>query len=352
MKKLIAVICLALLFAGCGKNEDSSSTTGTTDSASVASFTLAASEYPSWSVFDVAHEMKLIDKEKGKLGSIEKAHGVDIVLKMVDYDTCISMYGSKTADAVCITNIDILSPSLGRDSVAILPTSTSVGSDACIVEKSVTLEALKGKTTHGLENSVSQYVFERCLEIKGLKPADYKFKNMDPQAASVAFQNKQESIESVMVWNPFVMQTLRKRADSKVLFDSKEIPEEVIDMVVVGKDSLAKDGGDKFAKAIVEVFYAVNKALADEKTGDQAYVALGKKFSSLDAKDMREVCTQTVFYKNAAEAKALFTKKSFQEKTMPTVVDFCLSHKLVDKKPTVGYDDDKAQLNFSTKYLK
>lgn len=350
MKKLIAILSLALIFAGCS---DKAKTSGGTESGKDAPvFTLAASEYPSWSVFDVAHEMGLIDKEKGKQGSLEKKHGVDIVLKMVDYDTCINMYGSKSADAVCITNIDILSPSLGRDSVSILPTSTSVGSDACIVEKSTTLDALKGMATYGLENSVSQYVFERCLEIKGLKPAEYKFKNMDPQAASTAFQNKQENISSVMVWNPFVVQTLRTRTDSKVLFDSKEIPEEVIDMLVVGKDSLGKEGGDAFAKALVEVFYAVNKALEDEKTGDATYVALGKKFSSLDAKDMREVCTQTVFYKDAASAKALFSKKDFQEKTMSTVVNFCLSHKLIDKKPVIGYDDDKAQLNFSTKYLK
>ncbi|MCM8531722.1 MAG: ABC transporter substrate-binding protein, partial [Lentisphaeraceae bacterium] len=275
MKKLLTTALLSgsLFFAGCSKpSETGNSQEGTTKTEV---FTLAASEYPSWSVFDVAHEKGLINKAKGELGSIEKEYGIDIVLKMVDYDTCINMYGSKAADAVCITNIDILSPSLGRDSVAILPTSTSVGSDACIVEKSMTLESLKGKASYGLENSVSQYVFERCLQKKGLNPADFKFKNMDPQAASTAFQNKQANIESIMVWNPFVMQTLRTRQYSKVLFDSKDIPEEVIDMLVVGKDSLAKTGGDKFAEALVATFYAVSDSLEDAKTGDATYVALG-----------------------------------------------------------------------------
>ena len=98
---------------------------GCTGGSSTPTFTLAWSEYPSWSVFGVAHEQKLINGERGELGSIETRWGVDIVLKEVDYDTCITMYSSSTCDAVCITNMDILSPSLGRESVAVLPTSTS-----------------------------------------------------------------------------------------------------------------------------------------------------------------------------------------------------------------------------------
>ena len=48
------------------------------------SFTLAWSEYPSWSVFGVADEQGLIDGKQGAMGSIEEKWNVDIVLKLAD----------------------------------------------------------------------------------------------------------------------------------------------------------------------------------------------------------------------------------------------------------------------------
>ena len=131
-------------------------------------FSLAWSEYPSWSAFGVAHEVKLINGKKGKLGPIEKKWGVDIVLKEAEYDPCLMMYGAGQVDAVCITNMDVLPPSLGIQSVAILPTSTSYGADACIVTSGITAaRQLRGRKVYGLAKTVSEYCFVRNLEIQG-----------------------------------------------------------------------------------------------------------------------------------------------------------------------------------------
>ena len=51
------------------------------------------------------------------------------------------------------------------------------------------------------------------------------------------------------------MQTLRDRKESKVLFDSSSIKEEIIDMVVVAQDSLKKPGGQRFVYALMDAFY-------------------------------------------------------------------------------------------------
>ena len=300
----------------------------------------------------MASEKGLIDGKPGKMGPVEKQWGVDIVLKEADYDTCLTLYGSGTVDAVCMTNMDSLAPCFGRASVAVLPTSTSVGADACITVGIDNLDALKGKTTYGLEKSVSQYAFERCLEVAGKDPKDFPFKNMDPAAAATAVQTGQQNIESIMVWNPFVLQTLRTKDGSKVLFDSATIPEEIIDMVVVGKDSLAKPGGPQFACAVIDTYYRLNQMLADPKEGDDTLVALGAKFSSLGLADMKIVVEQTRFYKTPDAAIALFEGPKFRDETMPKVVDFCVSHAIVDQKPTVGFDDPAAQLDFDTSYIK
>ena len=55
----------------------------------------------------------LIDKDQGEMGPVEEKWGVDIVLTQQDYDPCLTMYGSSSVDAVCITNMDALAPSLG-----------------------------------------------------------------------------------------------------------------------------------------------------------------------------------------------------------------------------------------------
>jgi NitT/TauT family transport system substrate-binding protein len=355
MRILLPMLALTMLIAaGCSKPTPTAGTTSTGnagDTGATPVFSLAWSEYPSWSVFGVAHEKAIIDGEEGKLGPIEEKWGVDIVLKEADYDTCLAYYGASETDAVCITNMDTLAPSLSRDSVAILPTSTSVGADACIAVGMDDLDALKDKPTYGLEMSVSQYCFERNLELQGRSIKDFPFKNMDPGAAAQAMQTNQEDIQSIMVWNPFVLQTLRTRDGAKVLFDSSTIPEEIIDMVVIGKDALSRDGGEAFAGAVIETFYEINRMMADPATGDETLIAIGEKFSSLQIDDMKEVVKQTRFYGTPDAALTLLSDEKFKTETMPAVVSFCESHGIVEKKPTVGFNDDAAQLNFTTKFI-
>jgi len=305
--------------------------------AEVPSFTLAWSEYPSWSAFGVAHEYRIIDGRMGKLGRIEEKWGVDIVLKEADYDTCIVMYGSSQCDAACLTNMDSLAPSLGRPSVAILPTSTSDGADACIVTKDVTdVKQLKGRPVYGLAKTVSEYCFARNLDRAGETEDDYLFTNMDPGAAALAMQQKQAGHDAIVVWNPFVLETLNKRHDVHVLFDSSTIPGEIIDMVTMAADSLKKPGGEAFACAVVDAYYELNKLIADPAKRDDVLVALGEKFSHLDLAAMKKCVEQTRFYGTPAQGLEIF-KGAALKSTMSKVVAFCVKHEMVDKAPKLAY---------------
>jgi len=317
-------------------------------------FVFVWSEYPSWSVFGVAEDMGLINGKVGEQGSLEKKYGIDIDMRGIDYDGCLTAYSTGTADAVCITNMDILSPSLGRTSVAILPTSTSDGADACIVTSNITsVDDLKGKPSHGLEATVSQYMFERVLEDMGKDPKEFPFKQLDPQQAANAMQNRQKDMESIVVWNPFVIQTVRAlNGDAKVLFDSTKIPEEIVDMVVVGDDSLKKPGGDKFAQAIVEAFYAVNAKIDGADTRDETLIAVGQQFAKLPLEDMKEIVKQTKFYNTPEAGMAIFNRADFQTEIMPKVVEFCASHDIVATKPSIGYQAGGGeQLKFDTSFM-
>ena len=359
---VLAMVGLGLVLTGCpGPSEGPSGGGGGERAApDVPSFSLAWSEYPSWSTFGVAHEKGLVDGEKGRLGPVEKKWNVDIVLKEADYDPCIQMYNTGACDAVCMTNMDSLNPALSQTSVAICPTSTSIGADACIVIGIENVQQLREHKVYGLAKSVSEYTFVRNLELRGEKEQDHKFTNMDPGAAALAMQTGSSDHKAIVVWNPYVLQTLTTTPKAEVLFDSTTIPEEIIDMVVVTKAALDKPGGKDFACAVIETFYELNKMLEDPATRNDTLVALGAKFSDLGLEDMIKVVSQTKFYNTPDAGLELFggggffTDQKFTE-TMKMVVEFCETHEIVPEEPTVFFGPAEqagdAQLIFDPSYM-
>jgi len=332
-------------------------------------FSLAWSEYPSWSIFGVAHKFGLINGDKGKYGPIEERWKVDIVLKEAEYDPTREMYGTGEADAVCVTNTDSLQLSLRANSVGILATSTSYGADAAVVVKNTIggVKDLKNYSTYGLEKSVSQYTFVRNLEKLGENPSEYKFVNMDPGIAAMVMQQRNPDYKSILVWNPFAMETLNKRPDTTVLFDSRSIPGEIIDMVIMSEKSLNREGGDRFANAVIDTFYSVNERVADPATRDETLIAIGEKFSHLNLESMKKVVRQTRFYETPEQALSLFTGgEAFPggkvetngnlENLMKQVVKTCVEVGIADSAPTIGYgtkaETGDVNLRFDPTYIK
>jgi len=351
MKKWLSLLCLlAVIATGCSSAPSQSNPA---DNAPLPVFSLTNSEYPSWSVFSVADTLGVINGKEGLTSDLEKEYGVDMVLKEADYDTCIQLYGAKKVDAACLTNMDCLNPALGRPTTALFPTSTSFGADACVVVGYNSVKELKGVKVYGLEKSVSEYAFVRSLEEMGENPDEYQFQNMDPAAAAQAIQTKSPNVKAIFVWNPFKMQTLETREDSKVLFDSTKIPGEIIDMVVMGNDSLARPNGTKFAALLAKVYYTVCARLNDPQTRETTLVALGAKFSNLPADKMAICCKETQFYDTPEKGLAIFESKELP-KIMDKVVGFCVKRKIIDLVPLIQYGmtNDKNALSFDPIYMK
>jgi NitT/TauT family transport system substrate-binding protein len=316
-------------------------------------FRLGVSEYPSWSLFLTASDQGLIDGRAGKMGPIEKKWGVDIELKDTDYDTTITLFGSGQIDAGCLTDMDSLAPSLTRKSVVILPTSTSDGADQCIVTKDIkTVADLKAVKVFGLDNSVSRYCFDRNLELAGVKPADFNFVNQDPSAATTAMSQGQKTHQAIIVWNPLCMMLRKQRQDVHVLFDSSKIKGEIIDMVTMSRDSLAKKGGREFACAVVDVYYTFCKTMNDPKTREKALMDLGARFAKSDAEAMKTIVKETSFYGTPEAGLALMEGKELKS-VMEKVTGFCVRQKIVEKAPVVAFGDDpKADLSFDPQFIK
>lgn len=344
MRYTLAVLFTALCLTGCSG--------GGEQKVDAPSFTLAWSEYPSWSVFGVADELGIIDGDQGELGEVEKKYGVDIVLKEASYDSCINLYSSKNVDAVCLTNMDSLIVADQVPAISVMPTSTSDGADACIVVDIADLEALKEHKAYGLENTVSHYLFNRYLSDQGMDPADFQFTNKDPAVAAQAMQTKDASTQAIVVWNPFVLQTLSDRPEAKVLFDSSSIPGEIVDMIILSKESAKQDGADKFALAIMDTFYEVGRRLESDDTqeAEKTLVMLGEKFSRLDLEQMKTVVQQTKFYKNPKAAIDVLGSDEFKS-AMEKSKDFCVKQELTPDEPKYSFSESEDGLEFSTKYL-
>ena len=71
-----------IVVAGCepSKSQPGKAAVGAAGGGKPPVFSLAWSEYPSWSVFGVADKEGLLDGKEGALGTIEKKWNVDIVL--------------------------------------------------------------------------------------------------------------------------------------------------------------------------------------------------------------------------------------------------------------------------------
>jgi len=356
------IILGAIAFAGCtGRgpaNKDSTDTKQSTETKNYPVFTLAWSEYPSWSVFGVASDRRLINGERGKVGLLEERWGVDIELQLLSYEKCMSSYGSKESDAACLTNMDTLNPSLTRKSVAIMPTSTSDGADALIVDGIADLDELQKHEVHGLSQSVSDYAFYRLLEENKKDPKNYKWKDLDPALAAKEMAAKK--VKAIMVWNPFVLQTVRDRPETKIMFDSSKIPEEIIDMVVVGDDVLSREKGTEFACCVAQAYYEFNVELntKDKDKREKLLIDLGKRFSSLDAKDMAECCVKTKFYSTPEKALELFDgpRTDTFKKRMDAIVRSYKERGIVTAAPKLGFGprdkNAEAQLIFDPSYIK
>lgn len=336
---------------------------------------LAPSEYTSWSVYfvaamdGVAGADPVVYGAEGVVGPLEEKWGVDLVINEQDYDGCITLFSTSSVDAVCITNIDILPISLQKKSVAVLFNSTSYGGDKVIVDPKVVteLDDLQNIPTYGLSGTVSQYNFDRGLEVQGRNYFDFNYTHEDPGAAALSMQqNNRSSNASISVWHPFAVQTLNTRPDALVLYDSKLIPGEILDMVVIDQKVLETESGQNFACLVIDVFFTVSQRLfVDDKTIARAnVVALGSKLTKLGWRDMSVVIEDSKFYHTPELAYPAITggelfpfdpsvNMTLQD-VMPTVLKWLKKRQVMRKDPKISYNgiDENANLSFDGSFIK
>ena len=272
-------------------------------------FRVAWSIYVGWMPWGYLADSGIMDKWAEKYGIT-----VEIV-QINDYVESINQYTAGAFDGVSATNMDTLSiPSGGGvDTTALIVGDFSNGNDAVIV-KDGDLAALAGKPVNLVELSVSHYLLARALDSVGLTEADLGgVINTSDADMIAAFAT--DDVQAVVTWNPLVSTILEDPSAIK-LFDSADIPGEIIDLMVVNTETLADNPA--FGKALVGAWYELMGMMA---AGDEAALSAMAEASGTDLDGYKAQLASTEMFYAPADAVA-FAQGGDLPATMVNVAEF------------------------------
>ena len=298
MTRLIATTALALCLA-----------TGATAQEKT-DFKLAWSIYAGWMPWGYLSDSGIMDKWAEKYGIT-----VEIV-QINDYVESINQYTAGQFDGVSATNMDTLSIPAGSgvDTTALIVGDYSNGNDAVILKGDGDLASLAGMPVNLVELSVSHYLLARALDSVGLAESDLGgVINTSDADMVAAFAT--DDVQAVVTWNPLVSTIMEDPAANK-LFDSSDIPGEIIDLMVVNTQVLADNPA--FGKAVTGAWYEVMALMA---AGDEAALTAMAEASGTDLAGYKAQLDATQMFYDPAAAVA-FASDPALPGTMTSVAEF------------------------------
>jgi NitT/TauT family transport system substrate-binding protein len=273
-------------------------------------FRVAWSIYVGWMPWGYLEDSGIMDKWAEK-------YGIDVeIVQINDYVESINQYTAGAFDGVSATNMDTLSIPAGGgvDTTALIVGDFSDGNDAVILKGEGTLEDLAGKPVNLVELSVSHYLLARALDSVGLSEADLGgVINTSDADMIAAFAT--DDVEAVVTWNPLVS-TILEDPNATKLFDSSDIPGEIIDLMVVNTEVL--EANPNFGKALVGAWYEVMGLMA---AGDEEALTAMAEASGTDLAGYQAQLASTEMFYDPADAVA-FTQSAELPNTMTSVAEF------------------------------
>ena len=202
------------------------------------SFTVGWSVYVGWNPYYYMQKSGILKKWADK-------YGVNIKVQRFDYAPSLDAFVAKNIDACAMTNMEALDmpAAAGVDTSAIIVGDYSNGNDAVVTRQGLTLAQIPGKQVLIVEKTVSQYLIERGMAMNGLESEIRKMKYLntsDSDIASAFLTNPGKQV--VVTWKPMVSQ-IAKAKDMKIVFNSSQIPGEILDLLVVRTDVLKRSRG-------------------------------------------------------------------------------------------------------------
>ena len=282
-------------------------------------FKVCWSIYVGWMPWDYGAQAGIVKKWADKYDI-----SIDVV-QINDYVESINQYTAGGFDGCTMTNMDALTiPAAGGvDSTALIVGDFSNGNDGVVLKGKKSLKDVKGQKVNLVELSVSHYLLARGLDSVGLKEKDISVVNTS-DADMVAVYGT-DSVTAVTTWNPLLSE-ITSMPNSYKVFDSSQIPGEIIDLMVVNTKTLKAN--PKFGKALTGAWYEIMKTMKGKGKKAIAARTTMAKASGTDLKGYdAQLATTEMFYK--AKDAVKFTKSSKLKTTMKYVAEFSFNHGLL-----------------------
>ena len=282
-------------------------------------FRIAWSIYVGWMPWGYAADTGIVRKWADK-------YGIDIeVVQINDYVESINQYTAGAFDGCVMTNMDALTiPAAGGvDSTALIVGDFSNGNDGVVLKGAKDLRAIEGRKVNLVELSVSHYLLARALDSVGLAERDITVVNTgdaDIVAAAAAPQ-----VDAIVTWNPQLAE-VKALPGATLVFDSADIPGEIIDLLVVNTATLADNPA--LGKALTGAWYETLALMAAPTLEGKAAREAMAKASGTDLAGFESQLATTKMFYTPAEAAA-FARDPALRGTMDKVRTFSFAHGLL-----------------------
>ena len=283
-------------------------------------FSVCWTIYAGWMPWEYAGSQGILD-------TWAKKYGITIdMVQLNDYVESINQYTAGQFDGCTMTNMDALTiPAAGGvDSTALVVSDFSNGNDGVVIKGTgKTVADLKGMNVNLVELSVSHYLLARALESADLTEKDLKVVNTSDADISAAFNTDQ--VNAVTTWNPMLSDIKAKPGVTEV-FNSSQIPGEIMDMMVVNSATL-KDNPE-LGKALTGAWFEVVELMNAKNAASKAALEHMAKASGTDLAGFQAQLDTTKLFATPSEALNFATSQQLPE-TMRKVAEFSFQHGLL-----------------------
>src|ERR1700737_3584954 len=299
-------------------------------------FTVGWSIYAGWTPYHYLVKSGILRKWADK-------YGITIKVQRFDYAPSLDAFVARNIDACTMTNMEALDmpAASGVPTTVVIIGDYSNGNDALLARNGLQMKDLPGKKMLLVEKTVSEYLFDRALTMNGLREQIKQVRKIDTSDSDIqsAFISD-TSASAVVTWKPMLSQLAKEKGVSS-LFDSSQIPGEILDLTVVRTEVLDRpDGsGQKFAKALAGAWYEMMGLMsAQDPSADKVLAAIAEGSADSLASYKEQLSTTKMFYQ--PQSAAQFGKSLELKQKMALVREFCFDHGILGEK--TGSVDDVA----------
>ncbi|GAB2802473.1 putative urea ABC transporter substrate-binding protein [Halomonas shantousis] len=312
-------------------------------------FSVCWSIYAGWMPWSYADTQGIVDKWADK-------YDIDIdVVQVNDYVESVNQFTSGNVDGCAMTNMDALTlpAASGVDSTALIINDYSNGNDGIVLKDSDNLADIEGRKVNLVQFSVSHYLLARALESVGFTERDIETVNTSDADIVAIYPN--DDVEAVAAWNP-QLSAIDELPNSHVVYTSKQIPGEILDMMVVNTDTLAAN--PDFGHALVGAWYEVMEKM---EAGDGQALSQMAEAAGTGLEGYKAQLAATHLYTDPVEAASLMRSSDLLA-TMQRVAEFSFKHGLLgEMAPNPGFvgietpqgtfgDESNVKLRFDPSY--